>query len=134
MNSAGELASHTGPYSGRSLSRAENERRKNLVSNFLLAQPGASRREIAEATGLTIKQVSRTMRIAEHEVTQTRYPRRSECHDLPKSCKTCEGCLGLCANPKCGKPVRQDQSRVKVMVSGAGKTSREAYVHLGCKE
>lgn len=113
--------------SGTPLPEAEKKRRHKIVHAFLAHNPEATRGEVADAVGLTPKQVD----------TAKRYiPRRSifyygRCAGQPETCGPCAECVGIC--PKCTLPIRDFQSRTKIVMTKCGIT-RQVYIHLACKE
>lgn len=136
-------------HRGRPLSAAIVRARLRMIGDFVKAfkveNHGLlpSRVQIAEGTGMTVKQVflvTYVMMNRENEAKRKQYVQYGLCHDMPETCGPCAGCLGPCggsgkarAGIGCHEPVRSEQSRTKRPVSLGLGDAREVPLHLGCE-
>ena len=124
--------------SGKKLTRAVIRYRYSMINIYLTDHPGASQREIADGVGLTAKQISITF--AKHEKYKEdnreralvyRFKQHGKCVSRPPECGPCNKCLGPC--PVCHDPVKESQSRHKVLASRNGDEPHEGWAHLECE-
>ena len=122
--------------SGKKLTRADIRYRYSMINIYLTNHPGASQREISRGVGLTAKQISITF--SRHDQYKAdnreralvyRFKQHGKCVSRPPECGPCQRCFGPC--PGCHEPVREGQSRHKVLVSRNGNEPHEVWAHLG---